>query len=53
MIYLVEDDNNIRELVVYTLTQHGLNIIGFEKPSFFWNAMETEHPKQAKNASSK
>ncbi len=39
MIYLVEDDESIRELVVYTLKSQGFEAKGFEKPSFFWKAM--------------
>lgn len=38
MIYLVEDDNSIRELVAYTLNTTGLQTKGFEKPSLFWSA---------------
>ena len=44
MIYLVEDDNSIRELVVYTLNHSDLQAVGFEKPSDFWAAMEKELP---------
>ncbi len=44
MIYLVEDDNSIRELVVYTLNNTGLEAVGFEKPSLFWNAMDKKLP---------
>lgn len=44
MIYLVEDDNSIRELVAYTLHSAGFDAEGFEKPSAFWNAMEKEIP---------
>ena len=44
MIYLVEDDESIRELVVYTLKSQGFEAKGFEKPSFFWKAMEKEKP---------
>ena len=33
MIYLVEDDESIRELVVYTLNSQGLEAQGFERPS--------------------
>lgn len=40
MIYLVEDDNSIRELVVYTLNNSGLKTEGFSKPSDFWTAMD-------------
>ena len=46
MIYLVEDDESIRELVVYTLKSQGLEAKGFEKPSLFWKAMEKEQPAQ-------
>jgi two-component system alkaline phosphatase synthesis response regulator PhoP len=36
MIYYVEDDTNIRELVVYTLRQAGMDALGFaDAPSFF------------------
>lgn len=44
MIYLVEDDSSIRELVVYTLNSTGLEAVGFEKPSEFWTAIEDEIP---------
>ena len=33
MIYLVEDDESIRELVVYTLKSQGLDAKGFERIS--------------------
>ena len=32
MIYLVEDDSSIRELVLYTLNNSGLEARGFETP---------------------
>ncbi len=44
MIYVVEDDNSIRELVVYTLCNVDLQAKGFETPSAFWAAMEQEQP---------
>ncbi len=44
MIYFVEDDNSIRELVVYTLTSTGMQAEGFEKPSLFWKAIEQKLP---------
>ncbi len=44
MIYLIEDDSNIRELVVYTLTSTGLPAEGFATPSLFWERMKTEKP---------
>lgn len=40
MIYLVEDDANIRELVTYTLNNSDLETEGFGLPSQFWAAME-------------
>ncbi|HJD25169.1 MAG TPA: response regulator transcription factor [Candidatus Blautia intestinipullorum] len=44
MIYLVEDDESIRELVVYTLKSQDLEAKGFEKPSLFWKELEKEVP---------
>lgn len=44
MIYLVEDDSSIRELVIYALNSTGLEAKGFEKPSEFWKAVEEEEP---------
>ncbi|UOO37856.1 response regulator transcription factor [Oscillospiraceae bacterium CM] len=44
MIYLIEDDKNIRELVIYTLNNSGLDATGFEKPSDFWRAMDATLP---------
>lgn len=44
MIYFLEDDSSIRELVVYTLGNVGLETVGFSKPSEFWNAIENAQP---------
>lgn len=44
MIYFLEDDNSIRELVVYTMNSTGFEATGFSKPSEFWEAMEKETP---------
>lgn len=44
MIYFVEDDSSIRELVVYTLGSIGLETTGFSRPSEFWHAMDTVQP---------
>ncbi len=44
MIYLVEDDNSIRELVTYTLNSSGMETEGFERPSDFWKAMDSKQP---------
>lgn len=45
MIYLVEDDDNIRELVEYTLCMTGMETKGFGLPGQFWAAMEAELPQ--------
>lgn len=44
LIYLVEDDNSIRELVAYTLHSAGFQAEGFERPSAFWHALEMQLP---------
>ena len=44
MIDFVEDDASIRELVLYTLNNAGLQAEGFERPSAFWAAMEQVRP---------
>ena len=45
MIYMVEDDANIRELVVYALCTTGLEATGFERPSAFWKALSQHQPE--------
>lgn len=45
MIYLLEDDDSIRKLVVYTLENQGYQAEGFARPSAFWRAMETNIPE--------
>ena len=45
MIYLVEDDGNIREFVLYALTGQGFDAQGFEKPSQFFAALEKQIPE--------
>ena len=47
MIYLLEDDTNIRNFVVYALNSSGLETEGFELPSKFWAAMEKKKPSMA------
>ncbi len=44
MIYYVEDDESIRELVVYTLNQMGMEICGFSEPNAFHAAMQKAAP---------
>lgn len=36
MIYFLEDDDSIRELVIYTLRNTGMEAMGFPRPSAFW-----------------
>ena len=47
MIYLLEDDTNIRNFVVYALNSSGLETEGFELPSKFWAAVEKKKPSMA------
>lgn len=45
MIYCVEDDSNIRELVVYTLETTGYKVRGFEDGKAFLEALALETPE--------
>ena len=45
MIYCVEDDGNIRELVVYTLNTPGMDARGFEDGKSFMEALAFETPE--------
>ena len=45
MIYLLEDDNNIRNFVTYALNNSGLDAEGFAAPREFWAAMEKQKPQ--------
>lgn len=45
MIYCVEDDGNIRELVVYTLNTTGMEARGFEDGKSFMEALAFETPE--------
>lgn len=44
LIYLLEDDPSIRELVTYALSTQQMPAQGFATPSAFWKAMETQVP---------
>lgn len=44
MIYCIEDDNGIRDLIVYTLTASGYKAKGFADSSEFWMAVKQEIP---------
>lgn len=45
MIYYVEDDNNIRDLVVYTLSQSGFEARGFKDADEFYAACRERSPE--------
>ena len=45
MIYCVEDDDNIRELVIYTLETTGLKAKGFAEGTAFMEALAFETPE--------
>ena len=40
MIYCVEDDSSIRELMIYTLQASGFEACGFQDAAAFWNMMK-------------
>lgn len=44
MIYLVEDDQSNRELVLYTLRATGFEAVGFERSEALWQALEEKLP---------
>lgn len=44
MIYLLEDDDSIRKLVVYALESQGYEAEGFDQPSAFWTAVAARVP---------
>ncbi len=44
MIYYVEDDRSIRELVVYTLQNTGFDAVGFENGEKFFSALQNTKP---------
>ena len=45
MIYLVEDDTGIRELVIYTLKNTGFDVRGFSCGEEFWPALREKPPQ--------
>lgn len=45
MIFCVEDDPNIRDLMMYTLNSLGFEAKGFENAQSFWKAMESTIPE--------
>ena len=45
MIYVLEDDDSIRKLVVYVLDSQGYQAEGFPAPSDFWEALKQSVPE--------
>lgn len=45
MIYIIEDDDNIRELVNYTLRGSGFEAKGFSLPSLFFEELKEQLPE--------
>lgn len=45
MIYCVEDDNSIRDLMLYALASAGINAKGFPDAASFYEALKTETPE--------
>ena len=45
MIFLLEDDDSIRNFVLYAINNSGLDAVGFDHPQKFWEAMKTASPR--------
>ena len=45
MIFCIEDDNSIRDLMVYTLNIADFDAMGFADPASFWEAMRDTVPE--------
>ena len=44
MVYILEDDDNIRKLINYSLKSQGFEVLDFALPSAFWTALQTKNP---------
>jgi len=44
MVYILEDDDNIRKLINYSLKSQGFEVQDFALPSAFWAALQTKNP---------
>ena len=44
MVYILEDDDNIRKLIKYSLTSQGFDVQDFSLPSDFWKELEKNKP---------
>ena len=45
MIFCIEDDNSIRDLMIYTLTASGFQAKGFSNASSLFQILQTETPQ--------
>ena len=45
MIYCIEDDESIRNLIVYTLEVSGFEAVGFVSAASFWEALKSKVPQ--------
>ena len=45
MIYCVEDEGSIRELMLYTLNMAGMDAVGFSDSEVFWESMKSARPE--------
>ena len=44
MVYILEDDDNIRKLINYSLKSQGFEVQDFALPSAFWSVLQTKNP---------
>lgn len=44
MIFILEDDDNIRKLIKYSLTSQNFDVQDFSLPSEFWSVLENKTP---------
>ena len=44
MIFLLEDDDSIRKLVMYALESQGFDVMGFSAPAVFWDELKKRVP---------
>lgn len=45
MVFCVEDDNSIRDLMIYALNAGGFDAVGFSDGAAFWAAMKQQRPE--------
>ena len=45
MIYILEDDDSIRKLVIYALQSQGMEAEGFGTPALFWERLSQQKPE--------